>query len=450
MAEEKRRRLADVSRKYGDSWIWGIYFLLIVVSVIEGYTASSQIVGGNVYKPLINQCIFLLAGFGIVRTLCVLRYNNPWLLMGLIPLMWIVSVASLCYVLVSGKVVNGAARAIYLCGFSFQPAELSKLSAVTMLAFLLARTQCRNGVKNVGLVLCVLVVGLFGLLMYRDGLTNMMLLMAIGGSMMVIGGVRLKKLLCVFVAFVVLGGGVFALKHLNDGRDNVVKTEQTAGTKGQTPASTVDRSSLRKDRLMRWLNSDNLINSPINDENAQEMYSHFAQAHGGAMGVGLGKSRECSRLPLAFSDYIYSIIVEELGFVGGFVVLLLYMMLLARAYVIAMKCNRALPALLITGMASMISYQALCHMAINVGVMPVSGQPLPLISKGGTSMLVTSLAFGIMLCVSRSVVNGYDRKDKKSKNDSNKNNNSDDQAGIAAAMLDEASNPTQYLKNEWK
>ncbi len=441
-AEEKKQRLAEVSRKYGDSWIWGIYFSLIVVSIIESYSASSQIVGGNVYKPLINQCLFLLGGFAIVRSVCVLRYNNPWLLTGLIPLMWLLSVASLVYVLVSGKVVNGASRAIYMLGFSFQPAELSKLSAVTMLAFLLARSQWHKDVKNLGLVLCVVVVGLFGLLMYRDGLTNMLLLMAIGFSMMGIGGVKVKKLCFVLVAFMVIGGGMLSLKHFNDDRDQVVKTEQTAG---KPAAGKVDRSDTRMTRLKRWLNSDSLIYVPISDENTQEMYSHFAQAHGGLTGVGVGKSRESSRLPLAFSDYIYSIIVEELGFVGGVIVLLLYMMLLARAYVIAMRCNRALPALLITGLASMISYQALCHMAINVGVMPVSGQPLPLISKGGTSMLVTSLAFGIMLCVSRSVFNGYDRKNKKSDN-----NDNDDQASIAAAMLDEASNPTQFLRNEWK
>ncbi len=440
-AEEKKQRLAEVSRKYGDSWIWGIYFSLIIVSIIESYSASSQIVGGNVYKPLINQCLFLLGGFAIVRSLCVLRYNNPWLLMGLIPLMWLVSVVSLTYVLVSGKVVNGASRAIYMFGFSFQPAELSKLSAVTMLAFLLARSQWRKDVKNFGLTLCVAVVGIFGLLMYRDGLTNMILLMAIGFSMMIIGGVKLKKWFFVLAAFMAIGGGMLWLKHCNDDRDQVVKTEQTASA----PTAKVDRRETRLARFGRWLHSDSLVYAPITDENAQEMYSHFAQAHGGVAGVGLGKSRESSRLPLAFSDYIYSIVVEELGFVGGVIVLLLYMMLLARAYVIAMRCNRALPALLITGLASMISYQALFHMAINVGVLPVSGQPLPLISKGGTSMLVTSIAFGMMLCVSRSVFNGYDRKSKKSDN-----NNNDDQASIAAAMLDEASNPTQFLRNEWK
>lgn len=455
-AEGKKHQIDEVNLKYGDKWIWGIYFVLIIVSIIESYSASSQIVGGNIYKPLINQCIFLLAGFALVRFVCVLRYNNPWLLMGLIPLMWLVSVISLVWVFMAGESVNGAARAVPIAGFSFQPAELAKLSVVTMLAFLLARSQGRKNVKTSGLISCVVVVGIFGALMFRDGLTNMLLLMAIGFSMMLTGGVSLKKLVGVLIAFAVVGAIALAFKSHNDERDRVVEQSTMVAQQGADAAAKgkeIDRSDTRKQRIRRWLHSDSLIYAPINDANSQEIYSHFAQAHGGLTGAGLGKSRECSRLPLAFSDYIFSIIVEELGFIGGVLLLLVYMALLGRAAVIATRCRRALPALLIIGMASMITYQALCHMAINVGVMPVSGQPLPLISKGGTSMLVNSLAFGIMLCVSRSVANGYDRSDgdnRNRKNNNKDNNDGDDQASIASAMLDEASNPTQILKNEWK
>lgn len=127
----------------------------------------------------------------------------------------------------------------------------------------------------------------------------------------------------------------------------------------------------------------------------------MAQANGGIHGVGPGNSREASRLPLAFSDYIYAIIVEELGLIGGIIVLILYLWLLGRAMGIASRCNRTYPALVVIGMAIMIVAQAIFHMAIVTGVGPVSGQPLPLLSKGGTSILVTSIAFGIMLSISR-------------------------------------------------
>ena len=131
------------------------------------------------------------------------------------------------------------------------------------------------------------------------------------------------------------------------------------------------------------------------------MYGYMAQAHGGIVGVMPGNSRETSRLPLAFSDYIFSIVVEDLGLVGGCALLLFYLSLMARAGNIARQCKRAFPALLVIGMAVMIVLQALFHMAIVTGVFPVSGQPLPLISKGGSSILITSIAFGIMLSVSR-------------------------------------------------
>ena len=164
----------------------------------------------------------------------------------------------------------------------------------------------------------------------------------------------------------------------------------------------------------------------------------MAQAHGGLLGVGIGKSRECSRLPLAFSDYIYSIIVEELGFfIGGLFVMLLYLSLLGRAAMIVRRSKRVLPSLLVIGMASFITFQALFHMAINVGVFPVSGQPLPLISKGGTSILVISIAFGVMLSVSRTIANYGNKKNKVEET-------------LVIEGLD-AENPTEIpAKNVWK
>ncbi len=137
----------------------------------------------------------------------------------------------------------------------------------------------------------------------------------------------------------------------------------------------------------------------------------MAQANGGIIGQLPGNSRETARLPLAFSDYIFAIVVEDWGFLGGMFLLALYLMLLARAGAIASRCSRAFPALLVMGMAVMIVLQALFHMAIVTGVFPVSGQPLPLISKGGSSIIATSIAFGIMLSVSRFAVQNDKRKD---------------------------------------
>lgn len=444
-SEEKRKRHSDLTRKYGDSWIWGIYFILLIVSIVESYSASSQIVAGrSVYSPIINQGGFLLLGLGIIVAMSRIKYNNTYLLTGLIPLLWFVSVGGLLYVMVAGKVVNGAARAVYIMGFSVQPAELAKLSVVTMLAFILARSQKNNDVSMWGLVASVIVVAVFGLLMLRDGLTNTALLMGISLSMMVVGGISWRRIIIVMAMFGIVVAAVYKVKSYNDSHDTVVQTNQTLAAGADDKEGKVDRTKMRGDRIDKWLHSDSLIYEQVSDDNAQEMFSRMAQAHGGVTGVTPGHSRECSRLPLAFSDYIYSIIVEETGLVGGIIVLMLYFALMSRAAIIASRCSRSLPALLIMGMAAMITCQALCHMAINVGAMPVSGQPLPLISKGGTSILVTSVAFGLMICISRSVANGDDRRNNKKKKEN------DGDAEIAAEALDEVTNPSQYLRNEWK
>ena len=133
----------------------------------------------------------------------------------------------------------------------------------------------------------------------------------------------------------------------------------------------------------------------------QEQLSYIAQAHGGITGVGPGKSRENARLPLAFSDYIFAIIVEECGLVFSVFLLLCYLWLLGRAGFVAVRLRRTPACFLMIGCGVYIVIQALFHMAIVSGVFPVSGQPLPLISKGGTSVLATSVALGVMLSVSR-------------------------------------------------
>lgn len=195
-----------------------------------------------------------------------------------------------------------------------------------------------------------------------------------------------------------------------DSRRPKVETKEESGVLG--------RFSTWVARLQRHSNDDEIPKymQPINDLNRQEMYGYMAQAHGGIGGVLPGNSRETARLPLAFSDYIFSIIVEEWGLVGGLVVMVLYLILLARASSIASRCNQRFAALLVIGMAVMIVLQALFHMAIVTGFFPVSGQPLPLISKGGTSILITSAAFGVMLSVSRFGVRTGRKQDEREEN----------------------------------
>ena len=433
---EKVLRYREISRRYGDPWIWGIYLPLIVFSIVESYSASSRDVARmGVYEPVIRQVVFLAIGALFVVVLSRINYNNRLLLLVLIPLLWFFTVLSLVYVMFFGEVINGAQRAFTIPGINLtvQPAELAKLSAVTALAYIMAKNQQDRDVSVKGLVLSTVVVAVFGGLMYQSGLTNTLLLMCISGSMFLIGGARFKKLMILGIVYILVALTFYAWKDWSDKRQETMKklanTEQT--TKG------VKREVTRVNRMTNWHRRDSLIYDSVTSENSQEMFSRMAQAHGGLTGVGIGNSRECSRLPLAFSDYIFSIIVEEVGLIGGVFLLILYLWLLSRAAMIARRCHRVLPALLIIGMAAMITFQALFHMAINTGVFPVSGQPLPLISKGGTSILVTSVAFGVMLSVSRTISNITNKKNKDE--------------GIALPSGLDAANPTEIpVKNEWK
>lgn len=435
---EKISRYREISRRYGDPWIWGIYLTLIVLSIIESYSASSRDIAlQGVYAPLIRQVAFLGFGAVFVVGLSRINYNNRMLLLVLIPLLWIFSVLSLGYVMFFGVNINGAMRSFIVPGLRIpvQPSEFAKLSAVTALAYIMAKSQRERDVSWQGLILSSVVVGMFGFLMYDNGLTNTLLLMAISGSMFMVGGASLRKLTVLVILFIVVGGAVYGLRTTMKHRQENLEKAGTELVDDNTKK--VDRSKTRDSRIEKWLRSDSLLYDAVTGDNSQEMFSRMAMAHGGVIGVGVGNSRECSRLPLAFSDYIFSIIVEELGLIGGIFVLILYLWLLSRAAMIARRCHRVLPALLIIGMAAMITFQALFHMAINTGVFPVSGQPLPLISKGGASILVTSIAFGVMLSVSRTISNITNAKNK-------------DEGIVLPSGLD-AANPTEIpVKNEWK
>ncbi len=448
---EKINRYNEISRKYGDPWIWGIYITLLIISVVESYSASSsEIAAQGIYMPIVKQCVFLGIGALCVVFLQRVDYNKPKFLYAMIPGLAVITVVSLIYVMFFGEVINGAQRAMTIIPglVTLQPAELAKLSIVTMLSYIFAKSQKNRDISNRGMFGAAFVVALYGGLMIRSGLTNTLLLVAISFSMLLIGGAQFKKIGYLMGFFVVMMGLFFIIKQNNDKKQEVFNETQkemqvaAAPSDGvvistSEPSKNVRRSLTWKKRLLEWWHSDSLVYRDITDKNQQEMFSRMAQAHGGIFGRGVGQSRECSRLPLAFSDYIFSIIVEELGMVGGIFVLLLYLSLLGRAAMIVRHSKRVLPSLLVIGMASFITFQALFHMAINVGVFPVSGQPLPLISKGGTSILVISIAFGVMLSVSRTIANGGNKKDKA------------DETPVIEGL--DAVNPTEIPpKNVWK
>lgn len=402
------KALEDISTpRKSDKYIWAVFITLCVISIIEQYSASSrEIMGTNVLGPIMRHCAML--GMGAVVAILVSRIPYKWFI-PLTPIIIAISVIAMVYVLFKGQIINGARRSFNLVGIQVQPAELIKLSSVLIIALVMSRGK---ELTNGKIAICVACILLFGGLLFTQGLTNTILMMCISSSMMLIGGIPWKKFIVVILVYAVAGGGAVLYKMStddNDAHETQLITETGRDAEGNE--ATINRFALWQARINRFLDNDTTPKyaRPINDENRQEMHAYMAQANGGIFGVMPGNSRETARLPLANIDFVYSIVIEDLGLVGGLFLLVVYLSLLGRAGAIAMGCHRVFPALLVLGMAVYIVLQALCHMAIVTGAGPVSGQPLPLISKGGTSILITSLAFGIMLSVSRFAV----RKGKK-------------------------------------
>ena len=396
-----------------DKYIWAIYIAILVISVIELYSASSrEVTASNVFGPLIRHCEML--GLGMVFTIALSRMHYRWLI-PITPIFVLITLLLGFYVLFKGDIINGARRSTTLMGIAIQPAELLKLSVVLIIALVMSKNKLKMGVKTRGVVISAAFVLLCGGLLFSQGLTNTLLLMGISFAMMLIAGVEWKKFGIVLLAYAVMGGGAYMVK--SSAKPSYSEAEllhiQETGKNFAGEETTISRDGTQQSRISQWLGNDSVPKyaEAITSKNRQEQYSYMAQANGGIIGQLPGNSRETARLPLAFSDYIFAIVVEDWGLLGGLGLLALYLWLLARAGAIASRCSRAFPALLVLGMAVLIVLQALFHMAIVTGVFPVSGQPLPLISKGGSSILATSIAFGIMLSVSRFAVQTDSRKD---------------------------------------
>lgn len=389
-----------------DTYIWGSYLALLIVSIIELFSASSQEIHvDDIYGPIIRHAMFL--GIGLILMFSIQRMHFVKLYY-FIPVFVLASIVLMIWVLVGGININGVRRAVRIAGMIILPAEFLKLAVALGIAWILSRTQIRNpdgshDVSSGGVIACMILVILSSALLINQGLTNTLLLTAISLGMMIVGGVSWKKLIKVTLVYLVLGSLVVGVKmYSHKSAEASLEDIQLSEINGTQVVSTTsrDRSGTWYNRINRHLRL-NKSGDKITDENKQEQLSYIAQAHGGLVGVGIGNSRETARLPLAFSDYIFAIVVEELGAIIAIFVMSFYLFLLGRAGRLAMQFQGTLPTLLVIGCALVICLQALFHICIVVGVFPVSGQPLPLISKGGTSIIATSLALGVMLSASR-------------------------------------------------
>lgn len=372
----------------GDKVVWVVFMLLLLISVIEVFSAASMLTYGkeNYWWPIREHSTNLLLGFGVVY----LAHLVPYRFYKAIPLVLVpVSVCMLLWVLVKGADVNDAARWMKIAGFSIQPSEFAKVGVVMGTALILSRMQTEDGASHNAMKWILWMTGIVCGLIAPENLSTAVLLFGVVFLMMYVGRIPLKqlgKLVLVLSVVVVLFGSLLLLPY-----------KTLAGIPG------LNRLTTWKARIERFFEASDPVPAAkfqITDENFQETHATMAIASSNIIGRGPGNSVERDYLPQAYSDFIFAIIIEELGLVGGATVVLLYIILLIRAAKIAQKCRGYFPAFLVMGCALMLVAQATINMMVAVGLFPVTGQPLPLISRGGTSTIINCGYIGMILSVS--------------------------------------------------
>ncbi len=405
----------------GDKVVWMIFFFLCMISIVEVYSASSSLSykGGNYWSPILKHCGLLAVG--VFMMVVVLNIKCKYFKLAT-PIILPVSFILLIWLLVAGETTNGANRWISILGIQFQPSEIAKGALVLATAQTLSAMQTDKGAdrKAFGFIWvgsAFLIIPIFLENFSTAALITLTLIL-----MMFVGRVPLQQLGKLLGFFAIVG--VFGLSMImligedknEEKADKQILTEQVKDSNAATGKRTglFHRFDTWKARIDKFLNSEEVSPEDYDlDKDAQVAHANIAIASSNIMGKGPGNSTERDFLSQAFSDFIYAIIIEEMGIIGSGVVAFLYIMLLFRAGRIASRCENAFPAFLSMGFGILLVTQALFNMLVAVGLAPVTGQPLPLVSKGGTSTIINCIYIGAILSVSRSAKKKDTKKEMK-------------------------------------
>ena len=394
----------------GDRVIWMVLLFLCLISIVEVFSASSTLTykSQDYLGPIIGHTWKILVGVGVA----ILILNVPCRFFKLAtPGLLLISVIMLLWVLFFGEKTNDAGRWISLLGLKFQPSEIAKGTMVLVTAQILSAMQRDDGADKRAFKYILFIVLPFCLLIGLENLSTAVLILTVIFLMMFIGRVPLTQLgkfvgagiilLILFIGSIYLLGSFENSEGGETQTETIVNNEVKTDTKKKT--TFLHRFSTWKGRIDKHLNKKAVAPEDYDlDKDAQVAHANIAIVSSNIIGKGPGKSVERDFLPQAFSDFIYVIIIEELGILGAAFVAFLYIVLLYRAARIASRCENNFPAFLVMGLALMLVIQATFNMMVAVGIAPVTGQPLPLISRGGTSTIINCAYIGAMLSVSRS------------------------------------------------
>ena len=382
----------------GDKVVWIIFLCLCLISVVEVFSASSTLIytSGNHWAPITRHASFLLGGALVV----LLFHNIPYRWFQLFPRVLLPLSAFFLILLLlfdnlhlGGFLViektNEAGRWVKFFGLPFQPSEFAKMGVIIATAYILSRGQTEEGASPKAFRQILKVAGVMCLLILPENYSTGVLLFGVVYLMMIVGRIQTRKLL-------MLGGALATVILLFVGFLFITPND----TLEQIPLG--HRFTTVKARIADFTSSEEVPPSKFDvDDNAQVGHARIAVATSSIIGKGPGNSVQRDFLSQAYSDFIFAIIIEELGLAGGGFVVFLYLWLLIRCWRIANRCERTFPAFLVLGIGLILTVQAMFNMMVAVGLAPVTGQPLPLISRGGTSTLINCVYIGIILSVSR-------------------------------------------------
>lgn len=404
----------------GDRVIWVVMLILGIISLLAVYSATSSEahvrIGAYNEKVLLKHAATLMAGFVMMFIASRINYRHYSRAIELVLLFCFIL---LIFTYFFGSRINGASRSI----MGFQTSELAKIVLIAYLAKYIVVWNNRDYTfKNLIVPIFLPIVLIVGPI-FPENLSTAAMLFVVCIVMLYIGQIKFSYLMAL-IGIVVLGMGLYILTD-----DMVANIKQNRYEKVVAAAelhpedAKLQEKAKKKPRISRVKTWQGRIeaakeereaeiaagidpeHSPlqIDDRNAQKMYAKIAVARGGLFGKGSGKSTQRNFLPQPFSDCIYAIIIEEYGLVGGIFVMLLYIILLTRSVRIMKKRPLTFGALMAFGIAFILIMQAMINMGVSTGLMPVTGQQLPFVSRGGSSMLMTGFAVGMILSVTRSL-----------------------------------------------
>lgn len=383
----------------GDKVLWTAIILISAFSVFPVYSASSNLEyivnTGTTTGHLLKHLFFVILGLGLMRAVGFVKYEYigklSTILLGISAILLVVT-------MFTGQTIDGASASRWLkipgTPFSFQPSSFAYLMLVIYLCRYLTKkiNRERLPIENIFYIFGPILLVFF--LVAKDNGSTALMIMLVSIAVLIIGQLNWKYI-AGFMATAFVAGTMFVMVALH--------TDLIGSNRVHTWMSRVEVFFDSKDK------SAELPTEEFKAKNYQVMQAKAAIVHGGITGMGPGKSALKQMLPQSASDFIFAIIVEEYGFIGAFALIVLYLIIIIRIVMIASKMPAFFGSLLVISMGVMIFIQIAVNIAVAVNLIPVTGQPLPLISYGGTSMLVTYFQLGIVLNVS-SRIQVYDEE----------------------------------------